>query len=106
MKYFLRNAKTVGDAKLALGSVFKSKFPISADLEHQSLSSLYFNLHLLIPGTAKEKNIKAMEVIRDLEDAEILLQSRPDSEPLIAADRESFSKLISAIESLHLAGQQ
>jgi hypothetical protein len=63
-------------------------------------------LHLLIPGTAKEKNIKAMEVIRDLEDAEILLQSRPDSEPLIAADRESFSKLISAIESLHLAGQQ
>ncbi len=106
MKYFLRNAKTVGDAKLALGSVFKSKFPISADLEHQSMSSLYFNLHLLIPGTAKEKNIKAMEVIQDLEDAEILLQSRPDSEPLIAADRESFSKLISAIESLHLTGRQ
>ncbi len=106
MKYFLRNAKTVGDAKLALGSVFKSKFPISADLEHQSMSSLYFNLHLLIPGTVKEKNIKAMEVIQDLEDAEILLQSRPDSEPLSAADRESFSKLIAAIESLHLTGQQ
>jgi hypothetical protein len=106
MKYFLRNAKTVGDAKLALGSVFKSKFPINADLEHQSMSSLYFNLHLLIPGTTKEKNIKAMEVIQDLEDAEILLQSRPDSEPLIAADRESFSKLISAIERLHLTGQQ
>ena len=47
-----------------------------------------------------------MEVIQDLEDAEILLQSRPDSEPLSAADRESFSKLIAAIESLHLTGQQ
>jgi hypothetical protein len=105
MKYFLRHAKTVGEAKSALGSVFKSKFPISAELEHQSLSTLYFNLHQLIKGTEKEKNVKALAVIRDLEDAEILLQSRPDQDPLNAADRESFSKLISAIESLHLTGE-
>ena len=104
MKYFLRHAKTVGEAKTALGSVFKSKFPISAELEHQSLSTLYFNLHQLIKGTEKEKNVKALEVIRDLEDAEILLQSRPDNEPLNAADRDSFSKLITAIENLHLTG--
>lgn len=105
MKYFLRHAKTVGDAKSALGSVFKSKFPISAELEHQSLSTLYFNLHQLINGTEKEKNVKALAVIRDLEDAEILLQSRPDQDPLNATDRESFSKLITAIESLHLTGE-
>lgn len=104
MKYFLRHAKTVGEAKLALGSVFKSKFPISAELEHQSLSTLYFNLHQLIKGTEKEKNLKALEVIRDLEDAEILLQSRPDNEPLNNTDRESFTKLIAAIENLHLTG--
>lgn len=105
MKYFLRHAKTVGEAKSALGSVFKSKFPISAELEHQSLSTLYFNLHQLIKGTEKEKNVKALAVIRDLEDAEILLQSRPDQDPLNATDRESFSKLITAIESLHLTGE-
>jgi hypothetical protein len=105
MKYFLRHAKTVGEAKSALGSVFKSKFPLSAELEHQSLSTLYFNLHQLIKGTEKEKNVRALAVIRDLEDAEILLQSRPDQDPLNAADRESFSKLISAIESLHLTGE-
>ena len=105
MKYFLRHAKTVGDAKSALGSVFKSKFPISAELEHQSLSTLYFNLHQLIKGTEKEKNVMALAVIRDLEDAEILLQSRPDQDPLNATDRESFSKLITAIESLHLTGE-
>lgn len=104
MKYFLRHAKTVGEAKSALGSVFKSKFPISAELEHQSLSTLYFNLHQLIKGTEKEKNLKALEVIRDLEDAEILLQSRPDNEPLNNTDRESFTKLIAAIENLHLTG--
>ena len=105
MKYFLRHAKTVGEAKSALGSVFKSKFPISAELEHQSLSILYFNLHQLIKGSEKEKNVRALAVIRDLEDAEILLQSRPDQDPLNAADRESFSKLISAIESLRLTGE-
>jgi hypothetical protein len=105
MKYFLRHAKTVGEAKAALGSVFKSKFPISAELEHQSLSTLYFNLHQLIKGTAKEKNARAMEIIRDLEDAEILLQARPDAETLNAEDRNSFNKLISAIEGLHLTGE-
>jgi hypothetical protein len=105
MKYFLRHAKTVGEAKAALGSVFKSKFPISAELEHQSLSTLYFNLHQLIKGTAKEKNARAMEIIRDLEDAEILLQARPDAEALNAEDRDSFNKLILAIEGLHLTGE-
>ena len=105
MKYFLRHAKTVGEAKAALGSVFKSKFPISAELEHQSLSTLYFNLHQLIKGTAKEKNARAMEIIRDLEDAEILLQARPDAEALNTEDRDSFNKLILAIESLHLTGE-
>jgi hypothetical protein len=105
MKYFLRHAKTVGEAKAALGSVFKSKFPISAELEHQSLSTLYFNLHQLIKGTAKEKNARAMEIIRDLEDAEILLQARPDAEALNAEDRDSFNKLILAIEGLHLTGK-
>jgi len=48
--------------------------------------------------------VKAVEVIRDLEDAEILLKSRPDNEQLNAADRDSFSKLITAIENLHLTG--
>lgn len=104
MKYFLRHAKTVGDAKMALGGVFKSKFPINADLENQSLSTLYFNLHQLIGGTPREKNLKALEIIRDLEDSEILLQSRPDSEELNATDRDSFNKLILAVEGLHLTG--
>jgi hypothetical protein len=104
MKYFLRHAKTVGEAKVALGGVFKSKFPINPDLENQSLSTLYFNLHQLIGGSLREKNLKALEIIRDLEDSEVLLQSRPDSEELNATDRDSFNKLILAIEGLHLTG--
>jgi len=104
MKYFLRQAKTVGEARSALGSLFKSKHPISAELEHQSLSTLYFNLHQLIKGTEKEKKVKALAVIRDLEDAEILLQSRSDKDPLTAADLKIFHKFIAAVESLNLTG--
>ena len=104
MKYFLRQAKTVGEARSELGSLFKSKHPISAELEHQSLSTLYFNLHQLIKGTEKEKKVKALAVIRDLEDAEILLQSRPDQDPLTAADLKIFHKFIAAVESLNLTG--
>ncbi len=104
MKYFLRHARTVGEAKVALGGVFKSKFPINAELANQSLSTLYFNLHQLIGGTPREKNLKALEIIRDLEDSEVLLQSRPDSEELNATDRSSFNKLILAVEELHLTG--
>ena len=104
MKYFLRHAKTVGEAKSALGSLFKSRYPISAELENQSLSTLYFNLNQLIKGTEIEKKVKALAVIRDLEDAEILLQSRPDQELLNAADLEIFNKFITAVDSLNLTG--
>jgi actin-related protein len=67
MRYFLTQAKTVGDAKLALASVFQSKFPLNPELEKQSLSALFFNLHQLIKGSEKEKTKRAMEVVLKLE---------------------------------------
>lgn len=104
MKYFLRHAKTVGDAKSALAGVFKSKFPLSPDLENQSLSALYFNLYQLIDGTQKDKSMRATEVVLDLEDAEISLQSQKNDQPLNVADKERLSKLVTAIENLHIKG--
>lgn len=104
MKYFLRHAKTVGDAKAALASVFRSRFPLNPELEHQSLSALYFNIYQLIDGSNKEKSKRAIEVILDLEDAEVLLQSQKNDELLNASDKERLSKLVSAIENLHIKG--
>lgn len=104
MKYFLRHAKTVGDAKSALASVFKSKFPLSPALENQSLSALYFNLYQLIDGTDKDKSRRAIEVVLDLEDAEISLQSQKNDQVLNVADKERLSKLVAAIENLHIKG--
>jgi hypothetical protein len=104
MKYFLRHAKTVGDAKSALASVFKSKFPLNPELENQSLSALYFNLYQLMDGADKDKSKRAIEVILNLEDAEVLLQSQKNDQLLDAADKERLNKLVAAIENLHIRG--
>jgi hypothetical protein len=104
MKYFLRHAKTVGDAKSALASVFKSKFPLSPTLENQSLSALYFNLYQLIDGTDRDKSKRAIEVVLDLEDAEVSLQSQKNDQVLTVADKERLSKLVADIENLHIKG--
>lgn len=104
MKYFLRHAKTVGDAKSALAGVFKSKFPLSPTLENQSLSALYFNLYQLIDGTDKDKSKRAILVVLDLEDAEVSLQSQANDQALSIADKERLSKLVADIENLHIKG--
>jgi hypothetical protein len=104
MKFFLTQAKTVGDAKVALASVFQSKFPLNPELEKQSLSALYFNLHQLIEGSEKEKTRLAMAVVLELEQAEFLLQSQKNNQLLDANDKEKLAKLVTAIESLHIRG--
>jgi hypothetical protein len=102
MKFFLTQAKTVGDAKVALASVFQSKFPLNPELEKQSLSALYFNLHQLIDGSEKEKTRLAMAVVLDLEQAEFLLQSQKNDQLLDANDKEKLAKLVTSIENLHI----
>ena len=104
MKFFLTQAKTVGDAKVALASVFQSKFPLNPELEKQSLSALYFNLHQLIEGSEKEKTRLAMAVVLELEQADFLLQSQKDNQLLDANDKEKLAKLVTAIENLHIRG--
>ena len=103
MRYFLTQAKTVGDAKLALASVFQSKFPLNPELEKQSLSALFFNLHQLIKGSEKEKTKRAMEVVLSLEQAEYVLQSKQNNQLLDANDKEKLMKLVAAIESMHIS---
>jgi hypothetical protein len=103
MRYFLTQAKTVGDAKLALASVFQSKFPLNPELEKQSLSALFFNLHQLIKGSEKEKTKRAMEVVLKLEQAEYALQSKQNNQLLDANDKEKLMKLVASIESMHIS---
>lgn len=103
MEFALRRAQTVGDAKDALNRLFKSKFPLSPELQNRSLASLYLNIYELVPGTEKQKAQAAIDFIRELEDAEYLLNSQTvDAKPIDAQDKIQFSKLIQSIRSLKL----
>jgi hypothetical protein len=103
MEFALRRAQTVGDAKDALNRLFKSKFPLSPELENRSLASLYLNIYELVPGTEKQKAQAAIDFIRELEDAEYLLNSQTNNtKPIDAQDKVQFSKLIKSIRALKL----
>lgn len=103
MEYSLRRAKTVGDAKAAMDGMFKSKFPLSPDLQNKSLGSLYLTMLQLVSGTSDKKSTEVMDFIRRLEEAELALQALPDDKPLDTEQREHLRKLLNSIKNLHLS---
>lgn len=102
MAYALRQAKTVGDAKAALSGLFKSKYPLTPELQNRSLESLYLNIYELLSGTQQQKAQSAIDLVRQIGEAEILLQSEPDTKPIGDQERIGFSKLIKSIQALQL----
>jgi len=104
MEYGLRRAKTVGEAKSAMDGMFKSKFPLSADLQNRSLGSLYLTMLQLINASDDKRSTEVMDFIRRLEEAELSLQSEPDDKPLDAKQREHLHKLLKTVKNLHLNG--
>ncbi|MDP1837464.1 MAG: hypothetical protein Q8N31_12385 [Reyranella sp.] len=103
MIFLLRRAKTIGDAKNALNGVFKSAIPLTPELQNRSLASLYMSIQPLLAGSDKEKTAQAFELVKQLEESELLLQAQPDDKPLDAAELEKLTKLTKAIQKLHFA---
>ncbi len=98
MKYFLRKAKTVGEAQFALKSVFQSKTPVDPSVEKLSLTVLYFNQYQ-IKGN---ENAKVLEIVRKLEDQEYLLQSQKPTDPFPEEQKEKLLELINNLEKIQL----
>ncbi len=101
MTFLLRRAKTVGDAKNALNGVFKSSIPLTPELQNRSLASLYLSIQPLLAGSAKEKTAEAFELVKQLEESELLLQAQPDDKPLDSGELAKLTKVITAIQKLH-----
>jgi len=100
MSFLLRRAVTVGEAKAALGGVFKSAIPVTPELQNRSLASLYLSVYPLLAGTEKEKTNRAYNLVKQLEDIELVLQPLPDDKPLDEAQRTQIAKLMTAIQQL------
>ena len=98
MKYFLRKAKTVGEAQFALKSVFQSKTPVDPAVEKLSLTVLYFNQYQ-IKG---KENAEVLEIVRKLEDQEYLLENQKPSDPLPEEQKEKLLGLINNLEKIQL----
>ncbi|MFO1084571.1 MAG: hypothetical protein U1E21_08420 [Reyranellaceae bacterium] len=101
MTFLLRRAKTVGDAKAALDGIFKSTIPLSPELQNRSLGSLYMGLMPLLAGSEKQKASEAFTLVRQLEEAELVMQSQPDDHPLDQSQRNRLTKLVNTIQKLH-----
>ena len=101
MVFLLRRAKTVGDAKAALNGIFKSPIQLTPELQNRSLSSLYLSIYPLLEGTDQQKTTQAFNLVKRLEDAELLLQSVPDDKALDNEQRTQLTKLVTAIQHLH-----
>lgn len=97
----LRHAKTVGEAKAALQRLYTGKYPLTPELQNRALGSMYLNLYNLVSGTEQERAQQSILLIRQLEDAAILLDSQADAQPLSDADKTQFKKLIESIKELH-----
>jgi hypothetical protein len=102
MEYTLRRAKTVGEAKAAMDGMFKSRFPLTPELQNRSLGSLFLTVHQLAAGTDQQKTEQAMNFIRRLEDAELGLQNQTkDDAPLDEKQKQHLHKLLKSIKALH-----
>ena len=100
MSFLLRRATTVGEAKAALNGVFKSTIPVTPELQNRSLASLYISVYPLLAGTEKQKTNRAYNLVKQLEDIELVLQPLPDDKPLDSAQRDQITKLMAAIQQL------
>jgi hypothetical protein len=98
MKYFLRKAKTIGDAQMALKSLFLSKTPVNPDVEKLSMSVIYFNFYQML-GT---QNKEALELVRKLEDQEYILQGQKASDPLPDDEKQKLLGWIEKLEQIEL----
>lgn len=101
MEFGLRRAKTVGDAKAAMDGMFKSKFPLTPELQNRNLGSLYLTIHQLLSGQEQQKSAEAISFVRRLEEAELSLQTQPDDAALDKEQLEHLRKLIKSIQALH-----
>ena len=102
MEYGLRRAKTVGEAKTAMDGMFKSKFPLTPELQNRSLASLYLSMHQLLSGSEQQKSEQAMNFVQRLEEAELSLQAETDdNDKLDEQQKTLMHKLIKSIKALH-----
>jgi len=94
MKFLLLRAKTIGQAQFALTPITKSLGPVSSEYENVNIAVLYFKIFQL----TGQRDVQIGDLVRELEEKNLLIQSENPKLPVDEADRK---RLIEIIDALH-----
>jgi|688.fasta_scaffold238022_2 hypothetical protein len=94
MKFLLLRAKTVGQAQFALTPISKSLGAVSSEYENVNIAVLYFKIFQL----TGQRDVQIGDLVRELEEKNLLIQSENPKLPVDEADRK---RLIEIIDALH-----
>lgn len=94
MKFLLLRAKTVGQAQFALTPISKSLGAVSSEYENVNIAVLYFKIFQL----TGQRDIKIGDLVRELEEKNLLIQSE---NPKLTVDEADRKRLIEIIDALH-----
>ncbi len=100
MKFLLLKAKTIGDAQTALTPISKSFGAVSSEYENVNIAVLYFKIFQLTGIRDKQMG----DLIKELEEKNLALQSENPKKLLIEADRKRLVEIISVLQ--HYADEQ
>ena len=94
MKFLLLRAKTIGQAQFALTPITKSLGPVSSEYENVNIAVLYCKIFQL----TGQWDVQIGDLVRELEEKNLLIQSENPKLPVDEADRK---RLIEIIDALH-----
>ncbi|MBU3623838.1 hypothetical protein [Polynucleobacter sp. AP-Latsch-80-C2] len=98
MRFLLRRATTVADAKYALTPVSKSLGAITADYENVNIAVLYFKIYQLTG--VRDKRITLY--IKDLEEKNLAIQAGNPKENFSEKDRKELLEIINTLDQYEI----
>ena len=98
MRFLLRRATTVADAKYALTPVSKSLGAITADYENVNIAVLYFKIYQLTGFRDKRISL----YIKDLEEKNLAIQAGNPKENFSEKDRKELLEIINTLDQYEI----
>jgi hypothetical protein len=98
MKFLLRRATTIADAKYALTPITKSLGAITAEYENVNIAVLYFKIYQLTGVRDKAMG----DYVRELEEKNLAIQEGDPKAKLDEADRKRLLELIDALHKYEI----
>jgi len=98
MRFLLRRASTVAEAKYALTPIMKSLGAVSAEYENVNIAVLYFKRYQL----TGMKNSHMGDYVRELEEKNLVLQAANPKATFDEADRKRLLELINTLDKYEM----